>query len=178
MNQISDQIFIHQSTYSTVKSSLVPSLRQHIFKIYREPVTTASHVLASPKYNTPGEAGSRPSTASKATKRETGKFCIHPPTQLIAEEAHPSGFWILRPQEVAQQEIQELRFNHAKDFEPATTGSRYSSQFEPAHRLLHVPTPFGRQDPSSSKFEGSSLRAGRSAVSQPLRTDCVHSSYL
>ena len=74
-------------------------------------------------------------------------------------------------------EIQELRFNHAKDFEPATTGSRYSSQFEPAHRLLHVPTPFGRQDPSSSKFEGSSLRAGRSAVSQPLRTDCVHSSY-
>ena len=49
---------------------------------------------------------------------------------------------------------------------------RKQSDKEGDRKILHAP------DPSSSKFEGSSLRAGRSAVSQPLRTDCVHSSYL
>ena len=135
--------FIHQSTYSTVKSNLVQAQGNTSLKYIESQSRLLLIYLRLP--NSPRQA-KRAEDHRPQAKRQRGRqenFCIHPPTQLITEGALPSGFWILRPQEVAQQEIQELRFNHAKDFEPATTGSRYSSQFEPAHRLLHVPTPSG-----------------------------------
>ncbi len=49
----------------------------------------------------------------------------------------------------------------------ASTGSQHSSQLEPVQRLPHAPIPFGHQDSSFSKFEGSPLRARRSALLSP-----------
>ena len=49
----------------------------------------------------------------------------------------------------------------------ASTGSRHSSQLEPVQHLPLAPTPCGHQDSSFSKFEGSPLRARRSALFSP-----------
>ena len=49
----------------------------------------------------------------------------------------------------------------------ASTGSRHSSQLEPVQHLPLAPTPCGHQDSSLSKFEGSPLRARRSALFSP-----------
>ena len=82
-------------------------------------------------------------------------------------------------------EIQELRFNHAKDFEPATTGSRYSSQFETAHRAtpgrcrgsLSLPARYARRATSDGPigprlFEYSMTKIRAKVVNQS-KTDRI-----
>ena len=97
-------------------------------------------------------------------------FCSHPPTQL--GHGRSTSIRIFRVLALAGK-TRIGRFRNCGAIttntlnSAASTGSRHSSQLEPVQHLPLAPTPCGHQDSSLSKFEGSPLRARRSALFSP-----------
>ena len=169
--------FIHQSTYSTVKSSLVQDQGNTSLKYIESQSRLLLIFLRLP--NTPRQTKRAKDHRRKQSDKEGDRKILHPPTHPTDNRRSASirfldltsaGSRSAGDSGIAVQSRQRLRASHDRIsvFEPVRSSSPSSACTD----SLRAP------DPSSSKFEGSSLRAGRSAVSQPLRTDCVHSSYL
>ena len=108
---------------------------------------------------------------SKRRRRKQEIF-LHPPTHPARsrkEHVHPDFFRVL----ALAGKTRIGRFRNCGAITPntldsaASTGSQHSSQLEPVKCLPHAPVPCGHQDSSFSKFEGSPLRARRSALLSP-----------